>query len=943
MDRIENYRIKTNQAAMPAHKKAESVNFGATDTRKLTQITSPSNVTSDYNVTTPMPYKFIEDIKLSDNLTAKYYKLANGQKVIIVPKDGETIVKTYVNTGSMNEPDNVRGISHYIEHNLFNGSESLGDKVFFDEVHKMGAYTNASTYFSTTNYFISSNLLDDKDLENQIKLHAGMLQTPKFMIDKLEKEKKIVNQEINMCLSNDENIGFSETLKNLFNIKSTSIDLVAGSTDNITALTRDDVVNYFNNNYYPANMTTVITGEVNPDETMQLISKYFTSRKAPVQNRHYEKMTPTQTPVRRDIISNKSQGGATVFVGFAGAENADYKDRTNIEALATVLTLLANSRLSVLENKYAANVYFSAERLGTRPTDRQMLLFNANVTDENVEMFLKEFYAKIADIAQNPISDDELTAVKSKLKKDYINMIECSGGINHLIGTEFLNSSQEALTKNLEIIDKMTSQDLLDAAKKYFDLNKVSITVVHPSETKLETIDENYKKASQVSFTGANKKAPINTANIVEYRMPNNFSVLINENNSENAEYRFEISNKQPTPKKAAIADILSQMLGFGGTQNKNIAELSKELDKYAIAADVFAGSYGLFAAGDFPIENTKKALELFNEKILTPDLSQKTFDEAKKRCRDSYSTHQINAFDKYDKAMYEGLPLAITTEEKLNSLDEITLEDVKQFYNEIFEKGQGTLTVSGAFAKHPEDKNEIFKKLNEFKPVQPKDTSIVDSFKPVEKTQVYTNEYKKNQAHILEGFKFKHPGNIKDTICLSLLEEILGGSTSSRLFTDLRETRHLAYTVKADFEPVDNNGIMTLITETTTENKETGEQTFDNIEKAINCFNENVEKIRTEKVTPRELEEAKKSLKGQMLSELETNSDKTNVIHSISKSPYGVEYVNQKLAIIDSITPDDILNTAKYVFKEKPIYSIAATKASLDANEEFLNKLKEE
>ena len=126
------------------------------------------NVTPDYNVSAPMNYNFIKDLKISDNLTAKCYKLANGQNVIIVPKDGTTVVKTYVNTGSFNEPDNLRGISHFIEHNLFNGSEDLGNKVFFDEVNKMGANTNASTSFSVTDYFISSNLLDDKDLENKI-------------------------------------------------------------------------------------------------------------------------------------------------------------------------------------------------------------------------------------------------------------------------------------------------------------------------------------------------------------------------------------------------------------------------------------------------------------------------------------------------------------------------------------------------------------------------------------------------------------------------------------------------------------------------------------------------------------------------------------------------------------------------------------------------------
>ena len=233
----------------------------------------------DYNVRVPIAYTHTGDIKLNDELTAKCYKLANGQRIVIVPKKGTTFVKTYVNTGSFNEPDNLRGISHYIEHNLFNGSEDLGDKVFFEEVDKMGASTNASTSFSLTDYFIASTILEDNDLEEQIKLHAGMLQSPKFLTEKLEKEKKIVNSEINMCLSENKNIGYSQTIKNLFNIKSSSIDLVAGSTDNISALTREDVVKYFNENYYPANMVTVVTGEVEPDETIGLLAKYFNSTK----------------------------------------------------------------------------------------------------------------------------------------------------------------------------------------------------------------------------------------------------------------------------------------------------------------------------------------------------------------------------------------------------------------------------------------------------------------------------------------------------------------------------------------------------------------------------------------------------------------------------------------------------------------------------------------
>ena len=284
------------------------------------------------NVRLPISYSHTEDIKFTDDITAHCYKLANGQKVVIVPKDGPTIIKSYINTGSFNEPDNLRGISHFIEHNLFNGSVDLGEKVFFDEVNKMGADTNASTSFDKTDYFISSNLLDEADEEKQIQLHAGMILSPKFLLDKLEKEKKIVNEEINMCVSEDENLGFSQTIKNLFNIKSSSMDLIAGTTDNISSLTRDDVVNYFNNNYYPANMVTVITGEVEPQKTMELVSKYFNSTKVPVQNRHYEKMTPIDKSVRQDLISTKSDSdNTTIFLGFAGPENNNTKDKIYID------------------------------------------------------------------------------------------------------------------------------------------------------------------------------------------------------------------------------------------------------------------------------------------------------------------------------------------------------------------------------------------------------------------------------------------------------------------------------------------------------------------------------------------------------------------------------------------------------------------------------------
>ena len=115
---------------------------------------------------------------------------------------------------------------------------------------------------------------------------------------------------------------------------------------------------------------------------------------------------------------------------------------------------------------------------------------------------------------------------------------------------------------------------------------------------------------------------------------------------------------------------------------------------------------------------------------------------------------------------------------------------------------------------------------------------------------------------------------------------------------------------------------------------------TYENIQKSINGFNENIEKLKTEKVSPEELECAKKALKTTMLNIIESGHGQTADLFFSVGTPYGVDYVNKQFEIIDQITPDDIYNTARYVFKSKPIYSITATKDSLEYNKDFLQGL---
>ena len=176
------------------------------------------------------------------------------------------------------------------------------------------------------------------------------------------------------------------------------------------------------------------------------------------------------------------------------------------------------------------------------------------------------------------------------------------------------------------------------------------------------------------------------------------------------------------------------------------------------------------------------------------------------------------------------------------------------------------SIVVSAPFTQKPELKNKVFEeaalfpKAKDFKPVTYK------IFTPQSETKVLTDVYSKNQAQIVMAYKFKINHNLKDSTTLMLLNEILGGSPSSRLFSDLREQQKLAYSVRSNFKNLYDIGMLELTIGTTTENNETGEISYDNLQKSIEGFKKHINNLKTEKVSDKELASAKLALKNRIL-----------------------------------------------------------------------------
>ena len=184
---------KINGVTFRNEKSVTKTHADVSDEIKITEL---PKVTADFGVSVPQKYSKLGVSELENGLKIHSYRLANGHRVTIVPmEDSPVTVKNYVNVGSMNETDDIKGISHFLEHMAFNGTEGTegyitlhrGDS--FKKIDELGGWTNASTNYSLTDYVNSTPLLDDKDIETQIKVIAAMTEDLKLSSDMIEKEK----------------------------------------------------------------------------------------------------------------------------------------------------------------------------------------------------------------------------------------------------------------------------------------------------------------------------------------------------------------------------------------------------------------------------------------------------------------------------------------------------------------------------------------------------------------------------------------------------------------------------------------------------------------------------------------------------------------------------------------------------------------------------------
>ena len=423
------------------------------------------------------------------------YERENGHKIVFAHKEGEMVnVSSWVKTGSINEDDNNNGISHFLEHLMFKGTHSYKVGEFDRMLESKGAIVNAATWKDYTFYYVTlPKGIDDKDFKLAIDLHADMMMDPIFPAEELgatfdihdttvtdKRERHVVIEEIRMRKDQPWTKVYNVCNKNLYTSHPYKRDVI-GTPEIISQVTREDIDNYYRKFYTPKNMTTIVVGDFNHEEVLNtLCEKFNFPNRVESENRINE----IDSPVAETKYIETSANVQTSYLmfGWLGPKAAELKETICLDLVSIIFGDGSSSRLQQNLNEKLPEKIFNA--IGSEHyqfKDGNNFFIQANFKSEHKDKALDLVKKELAALIENPITEEELSKAKKRIKSRFAFAAETVSEIGETIGYYMTVCDDLKLIEDyLADLDSITVLDLENSIRKYLALNNAVISVLVP-------------------------------------------------------------------------------------------------------------------------------------------------------------------------------------------------------------------------------------------------------------------------------------------------------------------------------------------------------------------------------------------------------------------------------------------------------------------------------
>ncbi|MBZ0178903.1 MAG: insulinase family protein [Melioribacteraceae bacterium] len=733
------------------------------------------------------------------NIPYTKYVLDNGLTLIVHEDHKAPIVAVNIwyHVGSKNEKLGKTGFAHLFEHLMFNGSENNDDD-YFQVMERIGATTlNGTTNKDRTNYFqnVPTSAVDLAlwmESDRMGHLLGAVTQ------EKLDEQRGVVQNEKRQGENQPYAVVNELMTKATYPAGHPYSWTVIGSMEDLDAASLEDVHEWFKTYYGAANAVLVVAGDITPEVAKEKVEKYFGDIPPGPPISKYDTWIAKMKGTKRQIVEDRVPQARIYKVWNVpewGNEELAYLDLAS-DILAMGKTSRLYKRL-VYDDQIATNVaaYYSPGEIGSQFVIQATVKPGGDLHE--VEAVINEVFGKFLE--EGP-TQAELQRVKTKHIANFIGGIEGIGGFGGksdiLAQSEVYGDGPDHYKKYLRYISNSTVKDIKDATNKWLTDGEY-ILEVHPYPNYVTSaVGADRSKLPETGTPPDAKFPDIQTA-----VLSNGLKVMLAQRSTipvVDLSLQLDAGFAADQFGIAGTAGLAMKMIDEG-TTSMNSLEISDALDN--LGASLGSGSnLDMSFVNLSTLKSTiDKSLELFTEIILNPSFPEDELERLKKQTLAQIQNEKANPIQMalrtfpqilYGKDHAYGIPFTGSGfEETVVKIDRQALID---FHKTWFKPNNATLVVTGDISM-----DELLPKLEskfgdwEKGDVPKKNISEVQN---AEKPVVYLlNKPDAPQSIIFSG-QLVAPRGVENNLEIETMNDILGGTFTSRINMNLREDKHWSY-----------------------------------------------------------------------------------------------------------------------------------------------------
>ncbi len=834
-------------------------------------------------------------------------RLPNGMDVVLAERRAAPVctVQIWVRCGAVTEEELMgAGVSHYVEHMLFKGTQRRKVRDMDREIRAAGGRHNAYTSTDRTVYHVT---LPSKNFDVALDCISDAVMNSTFPAEECVAEKEVIIKEINR---GEDSPGrtFYKYVRQLLYRKHPRRHPVIGYRPLFKELTRDELVGYFRKHYIPNNMIFVAVGNFDNQEILAKVKKTFKDFKRRRYIAPRVPAEPAQTSPRSQTVRDHHFQTARLMIAWPTVSIAS-DDMYPLDLGAAVLGHGRTSRLHkrlVEEEKLAHSV--SAGNY--TPEGRGFFQINAQCEEKNVDRVLKIIDEEVARLKRGGITRAEISRVTARNRaRDVFQRESVNSLAGELGGDFFLTGDAHFSHHYLQRLEKVKSREVKAALREY---------LVPERRSQLVALPENKPAhAAPTPPPGPAKPAK----KVVHADLPGGARLLVYERHDDpivaiSAVFmggvRFEPAEKN------GVSDIMAKLLNRG-TRRHSAGKLAEVLADCGGSLSGYGGRNSFGVSAKFLSRDVELGMKLTAEILTGPTFPEEEFAKLKQRTlvrirRRRESLWAVNAL-LLDKLLYAPHPYSRQASGTRDSVTALTRLDVVDFHRRFCRPDNMVLCVAGDvtpvqaralvlrhFATFLKPRPDPF-----VKPPVPSTPALKgarreEQFRPRSQQAMVTLAFR--------GVSLKE----EDRFALGAMNSVLSGM-GSRLFVELRDRQSLAYSVGCYLDSgLEPGGIVFHISTKPNE-----------IEKSLDAFWKEIRKIRSAPVTDEEFLRARNVILG---GHVRRQQRVGSVCQGLAyKELYGLKaesYFTETRAI-ERVSKKDIQRVARKYLDEKN-YVIAIT-----------------